>query len=196
MRFIRIRKPRWVVFENVPNLLRIEGGKVFARILYSLGECGYCVAWQLCNGKNYGVPQNRKRLYIVGSHGTGAAAKVFHFGEVGEAAKGTLQTLTNGGCQAVRVFHPNGIATTLIANGGGWGGRTGLYDVGCGIRELSPKEAWRVQGFPDELFEKAAAITSDRQLYRQAGNAVTVPIAEWIGKSIMEIDKLFGRNDG
>lgn len=57
------------------------------------------------------------------------------------------------------------------------------------IRRLTPKECWRLQGFPDEYFEKAkAAGLSDTQLYKQAGNAVTVNVAEAIGKEIIRCD--------
>ena len=54
------------------------------------------------------------------------------------------------------------------------------------IRKLTPKECFRLQGFPDELFEKAMAVNSDAQLYKQAGNAVTVNVAFAIAKSLPE----------
>lgn len=55
------------------------------------------------------------------------------------------------------------------------------------IRKLTPKECWRLQGFSDEQFEKAAEVNSNTQLYKQAGNAVTVNVVEEIGKHIVEI---------
>ena len=55
------------------------------------------------------------------------------------------------------------------------------------IRKLTPRECWRLQGFTDEQFEKAKAVNSDSQLYKQAGNAVTVNITYEIGKHIMNI---------
>ena len=55
------------------------------------------------------------------------------------------------------------------------------------IRKLTPKECWRLQGFTDEQFEKAAAVNSNTQLYRQAGNAVTVNVVEAIGRHIVSI---------
>ena len=57
------------------------------------------------------------------------------------------------------------------------------------IRKLTPKECWRLQGFTDEQFEKAATVNSNSQLYKQAGNAVTVNVVEEIGKHIMSIEK-------
>lgn len=60
----------------------------------------------------------------------------------------------------------------------------GTLDTNYRIRRLTPKECFRLQGFPDELFEKAQAVNSDAQLYKQAGNAVTVNVAYEIAKSL------------
>ena len=58
------------------------------------------------------------------------------------------------------------------------------------IRRLMPIEAWRLQGFADEQFNKVkAAGMSDAQLYKQAGNAVSVPVAEAIARNILELEK-------
>lgn len=60
--------------------------------------------------------------------------------------------------------------------------------VGCGrIRKLTPRECWRLQGFSDDMFDKAAAVNSDAQLYKQAGNGVTIPVVYAVGKRIAEI---------
>lgn len=52
------------------------------------------------------------------------------------------------------------------------------------IRKLTPKECWRLQGFPDELFDKAQKVNSNSQLYKQAGNSVTVNVVEEIAKRL------------
>ena len=54
------------------------------------------------------------------------------------------------------------------------------------IRRLTPLEAFRLQGVPDEYLERAAAVCSDAQLYKQAGNAVTVPVVRLVGQRIKE----------
>ena len=54
------------------------------------------------------------------------------------------------------------------------------------IRKLTPKEFWRLQGFTDEQYNKAAAINSKSRLYKQAGNAVTVNVVQAIGDHIMK----------
>ena len=57
------------------------------------------------------------------------------------------------------------------------------------IRRLTPRECWRLQGFPDECFDKAkAAGISDSQLYKMAGNAVSVPVAKAIGLRLKELE--------
>ncbi|WP_273753197.1 DNA cytosine methyltransferase, partial [Leuconostoc mesenteroides] len=60
-------------------------------------------------------------------------------------------------------------------------------EIGYRIRKLTPRECWRLQAFPDELFDKAQqAGLSDSQLYKQAGNSVTVNVIEYIGNLLKE----------
>lgn len=94
----------------------------------------------------------------------------------------------------MRVYDPNNISCTLSSQGGGMGAKTGLYKIvnpysqSVRIRKLTPKECFRLQGFTDEQFEKANAVNSNSQLYKQAGNAVTVNVVEEIGKHIMSVE--------
>lgn len=53
------------------------------------------------------------------------------------------------------------------------------------IRKITPKECWRLQGFDDIDFEKAEAVNSNTQLYKQAGNSICVPVIEHIYKELM-----------
>ena len=63
-----------------------------------------------------------------------------------------------------------------------------VVPLGCGrIRKLTPRECWRLQGFSDDMFDRAAAVNSDTQLYKQAGNGVTIPVVYAVGKRIVEI---------
>lgn len=105
-----------------------------------------------------------------------------------------LRELTRGLADAYRVYDPAGVARTLKAEAGGVGAKTGLYAVPVltpdrnakrdyRIRRLTPLEAFRLQGFPDEFFHNAkAAGVSDSQLYKQAGNAVTVNVVYEIAR--------------
>lgn len=66
----------------------------------------------------------------------------------------------------------------------------GIALSGCGrIRKLTPRECFRLQGFSDEMFDKAAAVNSDSQLYKQAGNSVTIPVVYAVGSRIIAIEK-------
>ena len=58
--------------------------------------------------------------------------------------------------------------------------------AGCGlIRRLTPRECWRLQGFTDEMFDRARAVNSDNQLYRQEGNSVTIQVVYAVGRQIL-----------
>ena len=69
-------RPRWVVIENVPGLLSSHSGRDFAVIIRGLVKCGYGVAWRVLDAQYFGVPQRRRRVFIVGSLGDGRAAEV------------------------------------------------------------------------------------------------------------------------
>lgn len=109
-RIIASLRPRWVVIENVPGLLSSNEGKDFAVILRGLVECGYGVAWRILDAQYFGVPQRRRRVFIVGSLGDGRAAEVLFERE-------GLRGDTPPSREAGKGFAP--IAGTLAANGGG-----------------------------------------------------------------------------
>lgn len=69
VRIVEECKPRWVVLENVPGLLSSRGGEDFRAVLASLDELGYGVAWRVLDSRWFGVPQRRRRVFIVGHLG-------------------------------------------------------------------------------------------------------------------------------
>ncbi len=80
-RIVEKKKPDFLLLENVKGLLNHDGGNTFKIILNSLSELGYDCEWEVLNSKNFGVPQNRERVFIVGHlRGTGGQ-KVFPLGE-------------------------------------------------------------------------------------------------------------------
>ena len=368
-------RPEWLVLENVKNLLSVNRGWDFATVLNSLAEIGYHIEYGLLNSRFHGVPQNRERIYLVAYRHFRADGSRKVFPVTASDGKALIQLI--GGTQGKRVNDPRGISATLMSEGGGFGGRTGMYFVdlcrgnpkltdtarcikarydsgitnrsgdnsgvfcfcencedrtqevaflqlkrtdpkiqseskciiagynkvgisnrgessgvfygcravltpdrekkrqngrrfkecsepafcltaqdkhgvflcacnncehamlvksatnagyenakcgdsinlafpdsktrrgrvghdtaqtldtscnqgtpmvGCGrIRKLTPRECWRLQGFSDEMFDKAAAVNSDSQLYKQAGNGVTIPVVYAVGKRIVEI---------
>lgn len=80
-RLAEARKPRYLLFENVANLLYHDQGRTFATILHALDRLGYHVEWQVLNSKDFGVPQSRRRVYIVGFLDARCAGKILPFTE-------------------------------------------------------------------------------------------------------------------
>ncbi|HLR92851.1 MAG TPA: DNA cytosine methyltransferase [Atopostipes sp.] len=224
-RFANILQPRYLFLENVKGLLNHDNGNTFETILRTLDELGYDAEWDLLNSKDFGVPQNRERVFIIGHLRGERTRKVFpverSYSKIIETSSikfadyrydeglrirknGTVPCLkannhkmgTDGmdlsnGVYAVltpdriekrqngrRLKDDGEPSFTLTAQD-----RHGVYD-GFQIRKLTPKECWRLQGFPDELFEKAAKVNSNSQLYKQAGNSVTVNVIYEIAKKL------------
>ena len=75
-RIIRELSPQWVLIENVPGLLSSNAGRDFAIILSGLAEFGYSTAWRILDAQYFGVPQRRRRVFIVGSFGNASCAEV------------------------------------------------------------------------------------------------------------------------
>lgn len=76
LRLIDLARPEWVVWENVPGALSSNSGRDFGVILYELGKRGFLCAWRVLDAQYFGVPQRRRRIFIVGHIGDGRAAKV------------------------------------------------------------------------------------------------------------------------
>lgn len=129
-RIAAVKKPKYILLENVPGLLSHDGGRTFATILVALDELGYDVAWQVLNSKDHGVPQARKRVYIICYFRDKCAGEVFSFTE----ANGTPLVQILPGSQTERVYSPRGLSLTLTSSGGGVGGKTGLYDVNAPLK--------------------------------------------------------------
>lgn len=79
-----------------------------------------------------------------------------------------------------RIYDPEGLAPTLSTMQGGY--RVPMIPEGTKLRMLTPKECFRLQGWTDDYFEKARLVNSDSQLYKQAGNGVTVNVIEAIAE--------------
>lgn len=247
-------RPKYLFIENVKNLLSVNGGCDFLKLLIELDEIGYDAEWQVLNSKNFGVPQNRERVFIIGHLRGSSGRKVFPIGGESSNIIKTINTKYENGKetrQQDRVYDTDGIMTALSGQLNGRfnikvqpcltpgrlkkrqngrrikgfgeemftltsqdvhgvvikdmevmkrkisncidanyfkgldnkGQRTGISD-GVRIRKLTPKECWRLQGWKDEDFEKAAKVCSDSQLYKQAGNGVTVPVIYEIAKRL------------
>lgn len=187
-RIIKSKRPKVLLFENVKGLLSHNGGRTFAYILASLCELGYSLQWGVFNSACFGLPQARQRVYIVGFFGArGGKELLFKPHDMRKMASPKLVATIGKGSQGGRVYDANTLACTLMANGGGLGAKTGLYATDKGIRRLTPLEAFRLQGLPDDMCTLAKSLgLSDTALYRLAGNAVSVPVVAYIAGLIKE----------
>ena len=289
-------KPTYLFIENVKNLLSVNGGWDFARLLIEMEQQGYDAEWQVLNSKDFGVPQNRERCFIIGHLRGRSTAKVFPI--EGTDGKNNIQIIAHkdGYKRNTQVFGSDGITEALdTGQGGGRGHHVALpcfidlsykkteltnkarclqarynkgianhkaevsgvtipvltpdrakkrqngrrfkddgetmftltgqdrhgvaieveeatkrLDTSCNqgifvkvsdelvvyavwyekyqcyiaIRKLTPRECFRLQGWSDDYFEKAQFVNSDSQLYKQAGNGVTVSVIKAIAEKL------------
>ena len=85
-RIAAVKRPKYLYLENVPGLLNHDSGGTFKVILNTLDVLGYDVAWQVLNSKNFGVPQERKRVMLVGFLREKRAGEVLSFTQTSDAA--------------------------------------------------------------------------------------------------------------
>lgn len=203
-RILAVRQPQHFILENVKGLLSHQGGQTFRTILSTLNELGYDVQWQVLNSKDYGVPQHRERVYIVGNLGGTPRPQVFPaprpsnpYSTVGLTTETAVaRTLTAGGnsggnhsgmtileltgarSQSQRLYDPSGLSPTISTGGATTGGaEVPKIQLGSTIRRLTPVEFERLQGFADNW-----TVGSDTQRYKQCGNAVSVPVVEYVAE--------------
>ena len=124
-RLAEAKRPAYLLLENVPGLLSHDGGRTFAAILTTLYDLGYHVEWSVLNSKHFGVPQSRRRVFLICYLDPRCAGKILPV--FGTDAKALIQVV--GGPQGSRVYDPEGVACTQTAGAGGMGGKTGLYLV-------------------------------------------------------------------
>lgn len=199
-RLIGDRRPPFVLIENVGGLLSSHEGRDFAVVVRTLAELGYGVAWRVLNSRYFGVPQSRHRVFIVGSTGGPASAgSVLFEPECGDrnAEKGRTNGSEPISPFKVSVGNPKQgyvkkLAHCLYAESGrhtgtDWSRNYVSYPEGR-VRRLTPLEAERLQGFPDNWTipktrpEDLDKLDSAR--YHACGNAVTVPVARWLASRL------------
>ena len=115
-------KPTYLFIENVKNLLSVNGGWDFARLLIEMDRAGYDAEWQVLNSKDFGVPQNRERCFIIGHLRGRSTTKIFPI--EGTDGKNSV-SLNLFGClngrnsQRDRVYSDDGLAPTISTKPGG-----------------------------------------------------------------------------
>ncbi len=207
MRLVRGRSPRAIILENVHGLLSSHGGRDFAIVLKALDELGYGVAWRVLNSKDFGVPQQRRRVYIVAMHRDREGPGQILFepqcsdwnnkeGRQNEKKPPSLfQTIIGNSRKGPLV---KSIAHCIYAEsarhtGTDWSRNYVWYPDGR-VRRFTPNEVERVQGFPEDWtlphhFGEKQADRIDSLRYHAIGNAVTPPVADWVGHRLISVMK-------
>jgi len=211
-RILDARKPEGFLLENVKNLKSHDGGKTFRIIQETLENLGYHLKIKVLNSMEYGnIPQNRERVYIVGFKNKDYSYK-FEFpnpikltvkitdlleNNVPEKyyynGKPLFEKLKSSVKEEEKVYqwrrqyvreNKSGVCPTLTANMGTGGHNVPIIKDRNGIRKLTPRECFRIQGFPKNyLLPKI----SDSALYKQAGNSVSVPVIEAVARQMMKV---------
>lgn len=198
-KIIEKKKPRYLMMENVKNLIGKNHKDNFDKFLLYLEHLGYKNFWSVLNAKDYGIPQNRERVFCISILDTEA---IFYFPAKKEL-KSSMYDYLEADVPDTLYLNNNQIVNEPICqkiayciDSNYWKGSTlhsflekhrrqlvtdkknsnGTYTP----RKLSPKEAWRLMGVSDNDYEKAASVNSKVNLYRQAGNSIVVPVLEGI----------------
>jgi len=203
------RKPQAFLLENVKNLKGHDKGKTFKVIKKTLEKLGYSIKSKVLNSRIHGnIPQNRERIFIVGFLDK-KKAKSFEFPKEIKLTKNFRQFTANEAedkyyynnkplydrikedinseetvYQWRRKYvraNKKGVCPTLTANMGLGGHNVPIIKNHKGIRKLTPKECFLLQGFPKNFKLPNLA---DSKLYHQAGNSVTVPVIRRIAEKM------------
>jgi DNA (cytosine-5)-methyltransferase 1 len=190
-------RPRWLVLENVIGLLSAEKGTALEAVTNELEEIGYLGGWFACNTLDAGLPHHRERVFIIASDRSESAYKLFsncRGNYRNSAAGGTRKTDARpeirGGVTAdspLLVQRRGGFgytkakdfSPTIRAQTGGHQGGHSDRPVLCS-QELDVGRVREADGVSRRL---------DGRRGRLIGNAVAPPIAEWIGRQILEVEK-------
>ena len=205
MRAAKQIQPPILFLENVKGLLNHDKGRTFRIILQAMDELGYNAEWQVLNSKDFGVPQNRERVFIIGHLRGAGGREIFPIGGTDEATAVPINLIVHSKGLEVRIateqpidrdynkkglsrethleFQKENISPSLRS---GVQAERLLYEPEYRIRKLTPLECWRLQGFPDSAFRKAEQVVSNSQLYKQAGNSVTVNVITAIAEKLTE----------
>jgi DNA (cytosine-5)-methyltransferase 1 len=199
VRFVCRHKPRWFIWENVPGVLSISGGRLFEWMCHEFQKFGYGLGYRIFDARYFGVAQRRRRIFLVGNLGGRyrAAAALFDIApsEV-FTPKSTRTKQEDRRTDAVdfrndRYRNNGNFVGTLIACQGG-----GIERIGSVVldnnrpRWLTPLERERLMGFPDNYTQGF----SDSQRHKMLGNSMAVPVVKWIGERILQQEQ--GANTG
>ena len=253
IRIVTKLRPKYVIWENVKNLLSKKHKHNFDSYIEQLSQLGYTSFYKVLNAKDYGIPQNRERVFTISILNGGEfefpekqplelilkdllvdnVDEKYYMKHLLIPKQGTnssescvqIGTLDMKGLECIkRVYSSDGLSPTLTNMQGGhrqpkilaaaMRGRENNGEIkqrielsdreyanaittvqkdslvanDYQIRKLTPKECWRLMGFSDEDFEKAANVNSNSQLYKQAGNSIVVDVLVSIFENLFKGD--------
>ena len=190
---LKVKKPRYFIFENVKGLLSSNEGRDFAEVVNQFSEAGYDnIWWQVLDATDVGIPQHRERVFVLGALGGSGIRKVFL--ERKDEKKdienrAIIRTLTGGAHSGGLHSHMTGIHVSGVTHGTGrQNGRR------VNIRRLTPIECERLMGWLDNqtkygIDDKGNAVElSDNQRYNLIGNGVVPQVVRAIIKHVMGTD--------
>lgn len=209
-RIVDHRKPSMVLLENVKGFASHDKGKTLKVVKETLEDLGYNVFYKVLNARDFGVPQNRERIFIVAINKKKMGSIGFEFpkprkittrvGDILQDKVDDKYTLSNklwaghkrrlkqhrekGNGFGYSLFNENSIYTSTISARYYKDGSEILIEQKSGNpRKLTPREAARLQGFP----ERFLIPVSDNQAYKQFGNSVAVPVIYAIAKAMIKL---------
>jgi len=210
-RIIKEKRPKAFLLENVKNLVSHDKGRTFAVIINTLIEMDYLVDYSLFKAREFGVPQNRERIYIVGFDKRQVAnpenfempvppKTPVNVGKILEKTVDEKYTISDklwqghqrrkeehkekGNGFGYSIFNAESEYTnTISARYYKDGSEILIEQAGKNPRKITPREASRLQGFPDNYIIPV----SDTQSYKQFGNSVSVPVVQAIAEKILEV---------
>jgi DNA (cytosine-5)-methyltransferase 1 len=188
-RLVGKHKTPWLVLENVPFMLQLGRGRAMDVIATRLEQLGYRWAYRIVDSRSFGLPQRRRRVYLVASLNADPRTVLF-----ADETAAPDEPVKNGHPVACGFYWTEGI------RGLGWavdavptlkGGSTIGIPSSPAILMPDGKvvvphiiDAERLQGFPMNWTKPAEAVARSGQRWKLVGNAVTVPAAEWLGKRL------------
>lgn len=204
----QFHKPKFILLENVKNLENHDNGNTLKTIVNAFKKIGYSIFYKVLNASDYGIPQSRKRIYIICIRND-LNVKNFDFPEplnkkvylrdileknvdrtlyevkrqdifIENSKQDNSGLIRVGrvalGRQGERIYSTAGHSITLSSQGGGVGGKTGMYLINGKVYKLTGRECARLMGFPD----KYKIAETSNLCYCQFGNSVVVDVLQHI----------------
>ena len=208
-RILKYHETPYILLENVKQLVGHDGGRTFKVILEHLDAMGYHVKWQVLNALDFGLPQKRERVIIVGFKDKSDCDKFtfeiphtpYNLADILESDENVDRTLfasehiiarRREKTEGKKIFYPSiwhenkaGNISVLDYSCALRTGASYNYLLVNGIRRPTSRELLRLQGFP----EKYKIAVSHQDIRRQTGNSVAVPMIRMVANKINEIIK-------